>query len=308
MKRHVRRGFTLIELLVVIAIIAILIALLLPAIQQAREAARRTECKNNLKQIGIALHNYHDKHKQFPPGHVLVGAIDGVKYSWVVALLSEVEQGALFDQYMQEMAGGANNWWHPAHQPSKEIELNSFVCPSDVTSQNFNQPWGGFGFRGNYAGNQGLGSVNRVDDLADPLATLTEKGVFYYNSRTRIRDVTDGTSNTAGISEIRRVADADDCRGGLFSEGGSNMYSHDNTPNTAVDDVIDRCVDRPDQGLPCTGVGPNAAHRLTARSLHTGGAQVLLVDGSARFIPDSISAATWRGLGTIQGNETISGF
>lgn len=188
-----RPGFTLIELLVVIAIIAILVALLLPAVQQAREAARRAECKNKLKQIGLALHNYEERAKTFPPDAIWVdaGTPEATRppnYTWIAMILPDMDQGPLFKeidftaQGFDQVANG---------QKLQEYMFSAFICPTDV---------GYAGITGNhgigwtcYAGAAGWDESIRFDRHA---------GVFSTAGNTRISDITDGTSNTIMVGEV----------------------------------------------------------------------------------------------------------
>jgi prepilin-type N-terminal cleavage/methylation domain-containing protein len=192
LRRRRHSGFTLIELLVVIAIIAILVALLLPAVQQAREAARRTQCKNNLKQLGLALHNYHDAYKMFPAGHMESGW-DGPSYrhqfSWLTYMLPYIDQSnvySLIDFSQIDLSTSAHQ--NPVFMPAGTVDVATFICPSDPTGRN-NEEWAPT----NYLGNQGTLCQSRNKE---------GNGVFGHNSWIRIRDITDGTSQTIAAAEI----------------------------------------------------------------------------------------------------------
>ncbi|MEW4565524.1 DUF1559 domain-containing protein [Bremerella sp. JC770] len=299
MSRKLRYGFTLVELLVVIAIIGVLIALLLPAVQQAREAARRMSCTNNLKQIGIALHTYHDTIGTFPSGHILSSDCSREYGSWVLGILPGIEQRAV-----RELYDDTTDWWQAGNQPARDIEIGTLVCPSDVNVAVYNTTYD-FGARGNYAANIGIGTYER-GHCASPAAHtgLTLKGPFLLNAKVGMRDLVDGTSNTFAVSEIRRVND-NDSRGALFADAGTNLYAHDFLPNTTSADTTERCVNQPDQGLPCNSNGSSGPHRLSARSLHPGGVETLLFDGSVRFIPETVDLTIWQGMASMNGGEVI---
>ena len=233
------RAFTLIELLVVIAIIAILVALLLPAVQQAREAARRTQCKNNLKQIGLAIHSYHDIHQVFPPAYlgspVVSGSAFGVSYpddnrngasglGWGVMILPQLEQLSLYQQFDPTLP-----LWAPQHAAAMKTKLAMFLCPSAVggsdgfslrryTSGDHEQPGnpqpyspGIFVAHAHYvtmAGTQGPwgrpAAYSTDFSIPEPIpnaGSATIDGAFYRNSRIRTADITDGTSNTIFVGE-----------------------------------------------------------------------------------------------------------
>ena len=304
-----RRGFTLIELLVVIAIIAILISLLLPAVQQAREAARRSQCRNNLKQIGLALHNYHDSYNTFPPG-ALAMSTAGVAYKpgdaepsrtavtggwgWSVYILPYLDQGPLYAM----LAPNGNNFPAAPTDLTKTI-LPVYLCPSEArgpihTSFAMGGDGGSNGHaRSSYPAIFGSASVNYVNTAA-----ATARGIFWYNSATRISDVTDGTSNTimvterlwdGGDSETRRGAIwAGKCPGGANDAG--NKYSN-----------LVRAQNHPDWLI--KGLNNNAA-----MSFHVGGVHFVLGDGSVRFISENTNGATYQNLGQMADGLVIGEF
>ena len=208
-----RRAFTLVELLVVIAIIGILIALLLPAVQAAREAARRAQCTNNLKQLGISLHNYHDTYKGFPCGFIVSGTAPH-EFGWGSLVLPFMEQSSLGDQMNVTKSNltAVLTADQALAEPHTQTVLSSYRCPSDVAEDlNDNRPLTEF-FVGwemgtsNYVGNGGWG--------VDPTNATTQdpRGIYGANKSYKMRDVIDGTSNTMAISE----RDGDNCLAGSW--------------------------------------------------------------------------------------------
>lgn len=215
-----RKGFTLIELLVVIAIIAILIALLLPAVQQAREAARRTQCKNNLKQIGLALHNYHDTFTALPSGSIVLLNSAGTTYyghgwTWHASILPYLDLAPMYNSIQGPNDGGMGSeqggTTSPKQQLAGQTVLSVFWCPSqpDVT---YGTQKGGYS-PSNYNGNMGTligyngdncygGSVTDAAGMRAPGGCMNANGVFYISSSVRFRDVIDGLSNTIFVSEV----------------------------------------------------------------------------------------------------------
>jgi prepilin-type N-terminal cleavage/methylation domain-containing protein/prepilin-type processing-associated H-X9-DG protein len=300
------RGFTLIELLVVIAIIAILIALLLPAVQQAREAARRTQCKNNLKQLGLALHNYHDLVSCFP---FAMGGT-GDNYSSLTQMLPQIEQANLYSRidFSKPYSNSVNT-------PARLLELPAFRCPSDLEN-----PQAATGGAVNYVPNKGASIVWR-DAKAD--------GVIYYRSATRFRDITDGTSNTSAFSE-RVVTDGSNGivtpRFDVFLSSTNPATQDEATQMCAAVDITNLANQFPNfMGSPWVdgknayqhvsgpnsrscGFQPSGKATMGATSRHTGGVQMLLCDGSVRFTSESVDLGIWRAVGTRQGSETIGEF
>ncbi len=308
--RQSRRGFTLIELLVVIAIIAILVALLLPAVQQAREAARRTQCKNNLKQLGLALHNYHDVHSCIP-----IADVDGTvnPVSAHARLLPYIEQTNLYNQVNFNVP-----YDHVLNTVPRMTELPAFRCPSDPTPLP-----AAIGGRNNYYWNAGSGIVMYSSGaVGQPAAN----GIVFHNQRIRFNDITDGLSNTAGMSE---KLTGDGSNG--ISTPRIDTYRPGTYPNTP-DEAVTQCnaanvSDLTQQGysnvggpwlqqyhstnqynhvLPPNGrscMFPPGRIATTSNSRHTGGVQTLLCDGSVRFVSENVDLRTWRFLGSIGGGE-----
>ena len=309
-----KHGFTLVELLVVITIIGILIALLLPAVQAAREAARRMQCTNNLKQWGLAMHLYENANRVFPygtltgSGCLAAGDLPGRggatsadsggrgvtrRQTFVIPLWPYLEQIASYDKY-----NFSYNWF--AMQNLALCQPVSFYfCPSDAGSQKWNatNSAGGSSFsRGNYVVNFGNASFRQKETtfLGTP---------FGMNIQTRFSDLTDGASNTMFMAEvIRSLMGADwDFRGSIFDDNQSaaqfmTLY----TPNSATDSTT--CANSLSPA-PCV-LGSKTYQQ--ARSYHSGGVNVMFGDGSVSFINDSISLAIWRALGSSKGSELIT--
>ena len=286
-----RRAFTLIELLVVIAIIAILIALLLPAVQQAREAARRTQCKNNLKQIGLALHNYHDVYLTMPPGWIEQNGYASSNWGWAACILPYVDQSSLFNSL--DVGNGSLG---AALTQAPKLSLMStafsaFRCPSD-TAPDINSHQTMRDSTGtdqsvstsNYVGTNGPGQWSG-DDVGAGTGPL--KGTFGLNSRTRIRDFTDGTSNTIVVGERSWVLNNPaggtmNCRAAVvfgISSNGSLPWRR-RTLSSGVTKINSLLL----------GAGGIHLCNEGYSSRHEGGAQFLLGDGAVRFISENIEA------------------
>jgi prepilin-type N-terminal cleavage/methylation domain-containing protein/prepilin-type processing-associated H-X9-DG protein len=340
-----RRGFTLIELLVVIAIIAVLIALLLPAVQAAREAARRSQCVNNMRQLGIALHNYHTGFDSFPPGasNVLPGDGTGTPNGWnnwsaYALMLGFLEQQAIYN---------AINFNIPALYPAQfpataanttmyDTRIATFLCPSDPES-----------------GRIRINDYNLCLGASTNGLSSNTNGVFSNLVARGARDIIDGTSNTIAMGEIivgatnngnftrqNGVVDATYPAGSQLAEAFSNptlvnaaldaCRSRWQT-STAANSFTNRGGERWGWGTTgvsmfvtivtpnskqwggwrscrnqCPGCGADAAQISNSASFHPGGVNVCMSDGSVKFIKDSVNQQTWWGLGTRAGGEIIS--
>jgi len=268
-----RTGFTLVELLVVIAIIGILIALLLPAVQAAREAARRSQCTNNLKQICLAVHNYHDTYKSFPTGHIMNPG-PGRGWAWSAMILPFVEQKPLHDQFDFEV--------NPTDAPNDALMstvLESFRCPSAAsTPETKNRDSQTFAIT-SYAGNCGMfrESFNQNHDRK------RKNGVFLRQDAIKFADITDGTSNTLMMGEL--IYNDFGWDGYLYSRvnGSGNPGS-----TLCLVRMARRRINPPDSAS-------QTVRREAFASEHPGGAQFGLCDGSVRFISDLIehNDTTW---------------
>lgn len=292
-----RRGFTLIELLVVIGIIAVLIALLLPAVQQAREAARRTECKNNLKQIGIALHSYHDAHNTFPPGYIRPHGT-----SWHYHLLPYLDQANVYN--LVSFAGytgttsAASIWITGNNLVAVETVIPVFRCPSDPTPAQENNAMIERRAHGNYLGC--ADSLETMDGSAS-LGAPFKNGVFYRDSRTRIQDITDGSSSTIGVGEATN-----------HIEGLNQDHWYIGSPEVEKTGPTELSTSEFSEFLGSMGPplnmfydGPNSSEEMSFRSVHEGIVQFLLMDGSVRTINENIDELVRRALATRSGGEVI---
>lgn len=274
-QRSKRRGFTLIELLVVIAIIAILIALLLPAVQQAREAARRSQCKNNLKQMGLALHNYHETFGTYPPGIVSVAACNGgtaptVVYGWGTYLLPQLDQAPIFEMLMKttppvcNIMPAATTLFPPTTGTAVlQTPLPAFVCPSDTGAQT-NVYYGNYS-KSNYVISEQVG--NNITSV-------------------RIRDITDGTSNTLMMGERSLKPGAPTGQ----RQTGAIVWGRHSASDAGFKFRVAWPINFGNPNTSATGIaGDNGCARHGISSEHTGGAQFLLGDGSVRFISENIA-------------------
>ena len=294
-RRFVARGFTLIELLVVIAIIAILVALLLPAVQAAREAARKTQCVNNLKQIGIALHNYHETSQCFPPGWI--GVTSGQQdthglngWGWASKLLHRMDQQSLYHQINFKLTVD-----DPANAGVLKTSLPMFRCPSDTSSESWTMNHESTGSpllqlpTANYIGSFGTDELDECESV--PVGQrCASNGVFFHNESVRFPSITDGTSSTLFVGE-RKTKPTDGWNStwvGIIPTGEEHfpriLGSADHTPNSP------------------------AGHFDDFSSHHVTGVHFLMVDGRVRMITTNIDERTYKSLATRAGNEPVADF
>lgn len=333
--RRVRGGFTLIELLVVIAIIGVLIALLLPAVQSAREAARRLQCSNNLKQLGLGLHNYESSNGVFPPALVLAGVGNTVTWfgGWSAhgRILPYMEQGPMFDAI-----NFATAYSEAANLTVTAQSVSTFLCPSEVRTEVSTHSFG-------LAGVTNYGMAMGDWYVWGGFNSAPNRAAFVVNQSRKVADFRDGLTQTLLASEVKTYQQYyRDC-GGLANVNDPNgMYPTNADPYTLVPEYGGSCGTLRDTGhtewvdghVHQTGFttswtpnrsimtpdgrfdvdvngqregqgGPTFA-AINSRSWHPGGVNALLGDGSVRFLKETIDGATWRGLGTIRGGEVLS--
>ncbi len=323
-RHRTQRGFTLIELLVVIAIIAILIALLLPAVQQAREAARRTQCKNNLKQIGLAMHNYHDTFGTLPPGWIAslgltfnlstqtgTGTNAEGNWAWSALILPQIEQSNLYSQLQVGPVDVRDSLDNATQRLLLQTPINAFRCPSDIAPQtNDQRP-----VRGRAGTSYPVATSNYVawnsgsrgfipGETSGTGATADRAGLFMMNRATKFRDCTDGLSNTFMVGE-RAYKQYVAPNGNTIACRAANAFAmrwhtvmdtcsrHDTNGNSGALGFSEGHINSIQNGGNPVNPSPppNALNSFCGRgssSFHTGGAQFTMGDGSVRFISENL--------------------
>lgn len=296
-----RSGFTLIELLVVIAIIAILIALLLPAVQQAREAARRSQCKNNMKQLGLALHNYHDVFNAFPPGWI--GVENGQAnpegesgFAWGTMILPYIDQAPLYNQFTFTQSMDV--------VPNRDLlnnYLTVFSCPSDPKPNTFvMQDQNGTDIELGVCNYVGVFGTTEIHDCENTPGTAPvtasgqciSDGVFFHNSRIKMRDMVDGTSSTLMVGERTTFIESD----------GTQFYGTWTGALPEVEEAAARVMGKAEHP-------PNEnGHPEDFGSAHEGGAHFVMGDGHVQFISENIDEGLFQSLATRAGGEVVGEF
>jgi prepilin-type N-terminal cleavage/methylation domain-containing protein/prepilin-type processing-associated H-X9-DG protein len=302
MRSRSTRGFTLVELLVVIAIIGILIALLLPAVQAARAASRRTQCQNQLKQWGLAMHNYVLVNKHLP-----VGSQRNPRQTWVMHLWPFVDERGLAGANkltvdFSEAPGTINNTMNGLCAQAVAL----YRCPVDEGSDQNDPGTEKQRRRGNYVVNWGFYPYGDAADRKDIAPFSHIKGDRTKPRITRLAMITDGTSHTLMMSECLRGWNPKDAdwRGDIMNDDGEFRFHTTLTPNSSAPDIIvqGRFTDTNDPIMPVTA-GAAESQVTAARSRHKGGVNVLFCDGSVRLVTDYVSQNTWRALGSMNGGD-----
>ncbi|SFI29777.1 DUF1559 domain-containing protein [Planctomicrobium piriforme] len=325
-----RRGFTLIELLVVIAIIGVLVGLLLPAVQQAREAARRSQCVNNLKQIGLAMHNYHDVHNVLPPGNRST-----LYATWALYLLPHMELTNLYQTWDFNAGANGRTYTTAPNLAVTQTRIGIYTCPTDMERTNVTSTAAPVIPHHNYAANYGNAALNQqtsytgVDFKGAPFGNIQNDASATAANRPsrgciRFGKITDGLSSTLMVSELIQGSGFNgstkaDLRGRIIGYSDGGYFTTQNTPNSPINDWenTNYCVPPVPTSIltfanaenpPCAQTNQFSYMQRAARSRHPGGVNSLRCDGSVGFNISSIDLNVWRNAGASQDGELLGEF
>jgi len=308
-------GFTLVELLVVIAIIGVLVALLLPAVQAAREAARRIHCSNNLKQVGLATQNFLSAKGHFPPGSQADDeAARIIVHQWTIYIMPYLEETAIADRYDWDVGDRGPNF-AAVNGPLFKTLIPAFLCPSDTPG--FVKDWGWahsnyvgcFSADGTWVEPNAWGQEASSNNASlNPSVDSKRVAIFNLNLTRAPKDVEDGTSNTFMFSEVIAGLDGELDFRGTWSVDYGVAYSHQRVPNSTLPDRDALCHGiRQSPMARCVRSPSFATATWAARSYHVGGVNGTRIDGSVQFIAEGINGEVWKALGSINGSEVDLG-
>lgn len=313
------RGFTLVELLVVIAIIGVMVGLLLPAVQAAREAARRMQCGNNLKQLSLAMHNYESSYKTLPPSRITAGES---RHSWSAFMLPFIEQSQVYDIYNFDV-----RWWNAVNYPATTARVSSFVCPStpstrtipnaDAQANHVVVPPNGFGPADYSSTNEVRRSFFLANNLPLPPGILRgSPGAMDRNRPTKFADILDGLSNTMLFAERcgrPEIYIAQKRPTGIVVADGWGWADYDNTSGSVNGASADgTLLNRTSGSAPYDSTihgtcAINCTNNSEYYSFHPGGINMSLADGSVRFLSDTVTAQVLGAVITRAGGEIVNG-
>ncbi|MBM80757.1 MAG: prepilin-type cleavage/methylation domain-containing protein [Planctomycetaceae bacterium] len=308
-------GFTLVELLVVIAIIATLIALLLPAVQNAREAARRTQCKNNMKQLGLALHNYYEMHNTFPYGFDYHGA------GWAMLILPQLDQMPLYNSITNAETGVGDWTVNGQNEAACSTVLSVFRCPSAALNLHYNDNSIEARVASNYIANaSGTSVIDGYSHEPGSIGNGEQNGIFYLNSSISHADISDGGSNTVALGEVmsdpelqgyrcyytHELQDFDHWYIGSPEIDGDNPVTGSFTAQSDFSEFVGSMGAR--INIQYNSNTDADERELSYSSFHPGRTHLLMADGSVHFISENISGRVRQALGSRNGGEDVSDF